>query len=77
MEAISHAGTCVGLLGANGVVLAAEKKVTSKLLEPLAQSEKMFAQKKKKKQKKKTKTTTTTTTITITGKKKLSLSPCV
>lgn len=42
MEAISHAGTCVGLLGQDGVVLAAEKKVTSKLLEPLAQSEKMY-----------------------------------
>lgn len=34
MEAISHAGAAVGLLGSDGVVLACEKKVASKLLEP-------------------------------------------
>jgi len=33
MEAISHAGTVIGVLAADGVVLAAEKKVTGKLLD--------------------------------------------
>lgn len=33
MEAISHAGTCVGILTPTGVVLVAENKVTSKLLD--------------------------------------------
>ena len=33
MEAISHAGTCLGVLAKDGVVLAAEKKVTGKLLD--------------------------------------------
>lgn len=33
MEAISHAGTVVGVLAKDGVVLAAEKKVTGKLLD--------------------------------------------
>jgi len=42
MEAISHAGTAVGVLSKQGVVLAAEKKVTSKLLETKAASEKMY-----------------------------------
>jgi len=42
MEAISHAGTAVGVLSKQGVVLAAEKKVTSKLLESKAASEKMY-----------------------------------
>lgn len=42
MEAISHAGTAVGVLSKEGVVLAAEKKVTSKLLESKAASEKMY-----------------------------------
>lgn len=42
MEAISHAGACVGILATDGVVLAAEKKTTSKLLEPGLSSEKMF-----------------------------------
>jgi len=40
--AIGHAGTAVGVLSKDGIVLGAEKKVTSKLLEPLAQSEKMY-----------------------------------
>ena len=31
MEAISNAGSCVGVLATNGVVLAAEKKITSKV----------------------------------------------
>lgn len=33
MEAISHAGTVLGVLATDGVVLAAEKKVTGKLLD--------------------------------------------
>ncbi|KAL3901817.1 MAG: hypothetical protein SGCHY_000288 [Lobulomycetales sp.] len=35
MEAISHAGTCLGILATDGIVLAAEKTVTSKLLEQI------------------------------------------
>ncbi|WFD18251.1 proteasome endopeptidase complex [Malassezia caprae] len=42
MEAISHAGTVLGILAKDGVVLAAEKKVTSKLLEQDKSSEKIF-----------------------------------
>jgi len=42
MEAISHAGACVGILATDGVVLAAEKKTTSKLLETNVSSEKMY-----------------------------------
>jgi hypothetical protein len=33
MEAISHAGTVLGVLAKDGVVIAAEKKVTGKLLD--------------------------------------------
>lgn len=33
MEAISHAGTVLGILAKDGVVLAAEKKITGKLLD--------------------------------------------
>lgn len=33
MEAISHAGTVLGILTKEGIVLAAEKKVTGKLLD--------------------------------------------
>jgi 20S proteasome subunit alpha 3 len=42
MEAINHAGACIGILGTDGVVLAAEKKSTSKLLETDVSSEKMY-----------------------------------
>lgn len=42
MEAIGHAGTAVGILSSEGVVLAAEKKVTSKLLESTGMAEKMY-----------------------------------
>ena len=42
MEAISHAGTVIGILAKDGVVLAAEKKVTSKLLEQDRSHEKIF-----------------------------------
>ena len=36
MEAISHAGTALGILAKDGILLAAEKKTTSKLLESLS-----------------------------------------
>nr|CAG8576210.1 174_t:CDS:2 [Entrophospora candida] len=42
MEAISHAGTALGILASDGIVIAAEKKVTSKLLEQSATSEKIY-----------------------------------
>jgi len=42
MEAISHAGACIGILTKDGVVLAAEKRVTSKLLDPGHRLEKIF-----------------------------------
>jgi len=42
MEAISHAGTALGILASDGIVIAAEKKLTSKLLEPSKSSEKMY-----------------------------------
>ncbi|EEH59838.1 proteasome alpha-4 subunit [Micromonas pusilla CCMP1545] len=42
MEAISHAGAAVGIRTDFGVVLAAEKKILSKLLETSEASEKMF-----------------------------------
>jgi 20S proteasome subunit alpha 3 len=41
MEAISHAGAAIGILSKDGVVLAAEKLVTSKLLDPGKTSEKL------------------------------------
>lgn len=34
IEAINNAGTCVGILAIDGIVLASEKKVTSSLLAP-------------------------------------------
>lgn len=42
MEAISQAGSAVGILASNGVVLAAEKRVTSKLLDVRKNAEKMY-----------------------------------
>lgn len=42
MEAISHAGTCLAILAHNGIVLAAEKKITSKLLDQRHAQEKIF-----------------------------------
>ena len=42
MEAISHAGTALGILASDGIVIAAEKKVTSKLLEQTTTSEKIY-----------------------------------
>jgi 20S proteasome subunit alpha 3 len=43
MEAISHAGTCLGIQAVDGVVLVAEKKVVSKLLETKHSTEKIYA----------------------------------
>jgi len=42
MEAIGHAGAAIGVTATDGIVLAAEKKLTSKLLEPAISSEKMY-----------------------------------
>lgn len=42
MEAISHAGTAMGILATDGVMLAAEKKITSKLLDQRQAQEKIF-----------------------------------
>eukprot|EP00004_Rigifila_ramosa_P024110 TRINITY_DN6908_c0_g1_i1.p1 TRINITY_DN6908_c0_g1~~TRINITY_DN6908_c0_g1_i1.p1 ORF type:complete len:255 (+),score=51.23 TRINITY_DN6908_c0_g1_i1:25-765(+) len=42
MEAIGHAGSAIGILAKDGIVLAAEKKITSKLLESNMSSEKMY-----------------------------------
>jgi len=42
MEAISHAGACIGILTKDGVVLAAEKRVTSPLLDASHKLEKVF-----------------------------------
>ncbi|VEU19828.1 DEKNAAC100788 [Brettanomyces naardenensis] len=42
LEAINHAGTAIGVLAKDGVVLAAERKVTSKLLEQDTSAEKMY-----------------------------------
>ena len=41
MEAISHAGICIGILATDGVLLGVEKKVSSKLLE-VTSSEKIY-----------------------------------
>ena len=42
MEAISHAGTCLGVLASDGVLLAAEKKNINKLLDDVVFSEKIY-----------------------------------
>jgi len=42
MEAIGHAGTCLGILASDGIVLAAEKRNTNKLLDELSHSEKIY-----------------------------------
>lgn len=42
LEAISHAGTAIGILSSDGIVLAAERKVTSKLLEQDTSAEKLY-----------------------------------
>lgn len=42
MEAIGHAGTCLGILASDGVLLAAEKRNTNKLLDEVSFSEKIY-----------------------------------
>lgn len=42
IEAINNAGTCVGILAKDGIVMAAERKVVSKLLAPSKSSEKTY-----------------------------------
>lgn len=42
MEAIGHAGTCLGILAKDGILLAAERRNTNKLLDETAQSEKIY-----------------------------------
>ena len=42
MEAISHAGACLGILSSEGVVLAAEKISSAKLLDMSSAAEKIF-----------------------------------
>ena len=42
MEAIGHAGTCLGILANDGIVLAAEKRNTNKLLDEVFTSEKIY-----------------------------------
>ncbi len=42
MEAISHAGTCLGIVATDGIILAAEKKHVAKLLDQASDAEKIF-----------------------------------
>lgn len=42
MEAISHAGLSLGVKARDGIILAAEKRVLSKLLDPRQAFEKIF-----------------------------------
>jgi len=42
MEAIGHAGTCVGILASDGIVLAAERRNTNKLLDEASTAEKIY-----------------------------------
>lgn len=42
MEAIGHAGTCLGILASDGIVLAAERRNTNKLLDEVFTSEKIY-----------------------------------
>lgn len=42
IEAINNAGTCVGILAKDGVVMASEKRITSGLLAPAKTSEKTY-----------------------------------
>ena len=42
MEAIGHAGTCLGILANDGILLAAERKSTNKLLDEVFHSEKIY-----------------------------------
>lgn len=42
MEAIGHAGTCLGVVASDGIVLAAEKRITNKLLDDVFVSDKIY-----------------------------------
>jgi len=42
MEAIGHAGTCLGILASDGIVLAAERRNTNKLLDEAFTAEKIY-----------------------------------
>jgi len=42
MEAISHAGTCLGILASDGIVMAAERRKTDKLLDDVFVSDKIY-----------------------------------
>lgn len=42
MEAIGHAGTCLGMLASDGILLAAERRITNKLLDEVSYSEKIY-----------------------------------
>eukprot|EP00521_Asterionellopsis_glacialis_P004629 CAMPEP_0195270550 /NCGR_PEP_ID=MMETSP0706-20130129/14421_1 /TAXON_ID=33640 /ORGANISM="Asterionellopsis glacialis, Strain CCMP134" /LENGTH=262 /DNA_ID=CAMNT_0040325851 /DNA_START=24 /DNA_END=812 /DNA_ORIENTATION=+ len=42
IEAINNAGTCVGILGKDGIVMASERRITSGLLAPAKTSEKTY-----------------------------------
>ena len=42
MEAIGHAGTCLGILAKDGIVLAAERRNTNKLLDDVFLSDKIY-----------------------------------
>ena len=42
MEAIGHAGTCLGILASDGVLLAAERRNINKLLDEVSYSEKIY-----------------------------------
>jgi len=42
IEAINNAGTCVGILASDGIVLASERRITSPLLAPSKVSEKTY-----------------------------------
>lgn len=42
MEAIGHAGTCLGILAKDGVLLAAERRNIHKLLDEVFFSEKIY-----------------------------------
>jgi len=42
MEAISHAATCLGIAAHDGILLAAERRNTNKLLDAAVFSEKIY-----------------------------------
>lgn len=42
MEAIGHAGSCLGIVANNGIVVAAEKRTVHKLLDETVAAEKIY-----------------------------------